>query len=420
MPAQPLNFGFSNICGLNDPLKQREAKCFVNNNNLSLIGLIEHKIRQGWVDRVMKVVCPNWLFVHNYPQAPLGRILVCWDPSVISLKVLDQSNQFIHCEMQTIADNNLFLATFVYGSNNYLERHDLWRNLQHFKNPTPWVVLGDFNAIRYPNEKFGGLKQWPSHMDNLNNRLYSTELDDLRYLGCFYTWAHKQDSTNFVSTKIDRVLANESWIKTYSCSSAHFFTTGISDHSPAVVYLTPNPKKVIKPFKFFDFLADHPEFLSIVQRVWRKIIIGNPMFCVCEKLKFLQGEFKQPNSKDFSDISSRVVDSRNQLESLQSELSFNPTNTYTLSQERAMYRQYLSLLRTEESLAKQKSRIQWLKLGDQCTSFFFKSVSNLRNKSKITSLVLDDGSTTQDINVIKQVLLTVIPSFLVLPTSHHT
>lgn len=40
-------------------------------------------------------------------------------------------------------------------------------------------------------------------------------------------------------------------------------------------------------------------------------------------------------------------------------------------------------------------------MGDQCTSFFFKYVNNLRNKSKITSLVLEDGTITQDIGLIK-------------------
>lgn len=70
MPTQPINFGFWNIRSLNDPIKQKEAKCFVNNNRLSLLGLIEHKIKGVWVDRIMKVVCPQWLFVHYYSQAP--------------------------------------------------------------------------------------------------------------------------------------------------------------------------------------------------------------------------------------------------------------------------------------------------------------------------------------------------------------
>lgn len=136
------------------------------------------------------------------------------------------------------------------------------------------------------------------------------------------------------------------------------------------------------------------------------------MYGVCEKLKLLQYEFKQLNTQSFSDVSSRVLDTKHKLEVLQKELGSNPTNPSTLSQERDLYRLSLSLVRAEESLAKQKSRIQWLKLGDQCTSYFLKSVSNLRNKSRITSLVLDDGSTSQDIDKIKSIFFSFYTSLL--------
>lgn len=90
-------------------------------------------------------------------RPPIGRILVCWDPNVISLKVLDQSNQFIHCEVQTIDGNNPFLTTFVYGSNNYLERQDLWHSLP--QGPIPFgpqlatevslrIVLGTGGGVK--------------------------------------------------------------------------------------------------------------------------------------------------------------------------------------------------------------------------------------------------------------------------------
>jgi len=42
-----------------------------------------------------------------------------------------------------------------------------------------------------------------------------------------------------------------------------------------------------------------------------------------------------------------------------------------------------------------------LKLGDQCTSFFFKSINNNRKRSKITSLVLSDSTITHDMTMIK-------------------
>lgn len=76
MSLQAFNLGFWNIRGLNDPIKQKEAKSFVSSNKLSLVGFLEHKIKAVWADRITHFICPNWSFVNNYSQAALGRIFV--------------------------------------------------------------------------------------------------------------------------------------------------------------------------------------------------------------------------------------------------------------------------------------------------------------------------------------------------------
>lgn len=115
--------------------------------------------------------------------------------------------------------------------------------------------------------------------------------------------------------------------------------------SPAIIYVTPPPKPTSKPFKFFDFIADHPQFLSIVQGVWRKIIIGNPMFCIYEKLKLLQFELKKLNKKEYSAISERVVQTQSHLGSLQNKLGLDPSDPATQMEEKLAYRQFLTLSR---------------------------------------------------------------------------
>lgn len=59
----------------------------------------------------------------------------------------------------------------------------------------------------------------------------------------------------------------------------------------------------------------------------------------------------------------------------------------------------------EESLAKQKSRIQWLKEGDQNTKFFFKCIKGRQNKNTIKGLALEDDSFTDDKNRISEELV---------------
>ncbi|KAJ6418664.1 hypothetical protein OIU84_001935 [Salix udensis] len=50
------------------------------------------------------------------------------------------------------------------------------------------------------------------------------------------------------------------------------------------------------------------------------------------------------------------------------------------------------LCKDEESYFKQKSRIQWLTLGDRNTSFFHRSVEHRRMRNRVNSLEDDKGN----------------------------
>lgn len=120
------------------------------------------------------------------------------------------------------------------------------------------------------------------------------------------------------------------------------------------------------------------------------------MFVVCEKLRLLQAELKNLNTKEFNDISNRATAIRHHLDLVQSDLGHDPTNIVKQAQERDLCKQYLVLAKAEESFAKQKSRIQWIKLGDQCTSYFFKVINSNRNRNRINCLALPNDSITYD------------------------
>lgn len=94
--------------------------------------------------------------------------------------------------------------------------------------------------------------------------------------------------------------------------------------------------------------------------------MGNPMFRVSEKLKLLQVELKKMNSSDL--VTFHLVCwilYKRQLEIIQNELVINPSDSAKQERERVLYKQFLTL-------ARQMSKVQWLKLKDQCTSFFVK------------------------------------------------
>lgn len=86
--------------------------------------------------------------VPNRQQVYCAQLLICphwenflsWDPLILHLQVLGQSSIFVHCEVTTLDGNSHFLVTFVYGSNNHVERNDLWLSFQQTKSLFPMVI----------------------------------------------------------------------------------------------------------------------------------------------------------------------------------------------------------------------------------------------------------------------------------------
>lgn len=51
----------------------------------------------------------------------------------------------------------------------------------------PWAIIQDFNARRSSNENKGGLARLDVHHDDLNCYSMHANLEDLRYMGFFFS-----------------------------------------------------------------------------------------------------------------------------------------------------------------------------------------------------------------------------------------
>lgn len=333
-----------------------------------------------------------------------ARIWTCWDPNFCDILCVKKSNQFMFCKITVLDGDFSFFAIFVYAENKHVLRMPLFSDIctiAKSHSSFPVVCLGDFNAVRFAHEKIGGNSCWDNSKESLNVTILESDMDDLSYQGCQFTWANKRGEGDFITSKLDRVLVNEKWLESYTNSFAKFLPSGISDHSPTLVTLDPNLPSSKKPFKFFDFWADHEDFLPKVEEVWRKYIKGSPMFRVCQKLRMLKPILKGLNKREFSDISIRVVHAKTTLENSQIKLDRDPLNMDLQEKERTAYARFVALSKIEESLARQKSGVQWLSLGDRNSQFFFRNIKGNINRGRINSVVLDNGvriSKSEDVN----------------------
>lgn len=121
------------------------------------MGIVETKVKQRNIRAMANNLWPSWNQVDNCGNGAKCRIIVGWNPNIWDLKVVDKGTQFITCDILSLDKQAHMFVTYVYGANVLQNRRRVWDHLAHFSNSlnVPWVVLGDFNNIRYIQENEG-------------------------------------------------------------------------------------------------------------------------------------------------------------------------------------------------------------------------------------------------------------------------
>ncbi|XP_019225971.1 PREDICTED: uncharacterized protein LOC109207494 [Nicotiana attenuata] len=112
------------------------------------------------------------------------------------------------------------------------------------------------------------------------------------------------------------------------------------------------------PFGFFNVWADHPNFMALVEEVWKEHHNSDPTKNVWYKLNTLRPLLKQLNNAEF-----RVAKEKQLLENLKK----------------------WSLI--EENILQQKARAKWIRLGDANSKYFSAIMKERRQRKVITELV---------------------------------
>eukprot|EP00253_Pinus_taeda_P006750 PITA_06750 len=131
-----------------------------------------------------------------------------------------------------------------------------------------------------------------------------------------------------------------------------------------------------RPFRFEKFWLDHPNFQEMVKNWWSEPLehSGSKMFNLQKKLKIHK-------------------------EGIAGNLSVE-----ALEQEKVLSQQWHNHCAQEETLWKQKSRIQWLKEGEMNTKFFHRSALDHRSSNRILELKNDTGEILKNHNEISALL----------------
>lgn len=392
-----------NVRGINDPLKQKMVFKFAKEHDIGIFALIETRVKEN---NCLKIVnkWKGWLLMENYQHAHNGRLWILIRED-LQVQFLSKTSQYIHLLVNVPKGVGWVALTFVYASNDLSERRVLWHDLQTLTVGMrySWMLMGDFNAIKELEEAkvVGREIVVDQSIREFADFISTSELKDHPYTGCFFTWSNKRQE-GFQARKIDRALVNDLWFQRDIASTVEFLSPGISDHSPIMLRFGAKENAGPKPFKFFHFWTEHPEYLKLVERVWMEVQEGNPMAVLYKKLRNLKRHLKDFNRSYFGDVHAKVDALQTQLAQIQTEiLESNCMSSEIMEKEIAIRVELLEAMDKEEKLLRQKSRVAWLKAGDQNTSFFHKAVKIRNARTSIRVLYTNSGSKLEDIHQIK-------------------
>ncbi|XP_042983286.1 uncharacterized protein LOC122312671 [Carya illinoinensis] len=131
-----------------------------------------------------------------------GKMWVIWKDE-INLEILDINKQSMTAIV--VDPGGSLRITFVHAKCSQAERRALWDNLKTMLNTNDtWVVLGDFNIIRYDMERVGSRPRPSSAMEEFNECINGCGPMDLPLVGKQLSWCNGQQGLARSWAKLDR------------------------------------------------------------------------------------------------------------------------------------------------------------------------------------------------------------------------
>ncbi|KAL8091333.1 hypothetical protein AgCh_033807 [Apium graveolens] len=388
---------FWNVRGFNNPIKRKEVTNLIINNQVGLCALIETHVAKGRVKNVFDRMFRNWDWFSNSVYCRRGcRIVVGWNPVLFDVVEIISTDQVIHCVVTELESRISFHCSVVYAANEHVDRREVWQSLRSYSmltSSSPWIVMGDFNAMLNSSEMQGGVDSRSPAIQEFRDCVNFIEVQDIVYSGIQFTWAGSPHGVGVVK-KLDRVMANLNFLNKFAGASVNFLPRGVSDHSPAVVNLNLIRRKGKSSFKFNNFLAYRENFPELVSGCWKQRVGGVKMYQVTQKLHRLKRIFKSESWKG-GDLSQNCEILKARLVDIQIQLDSAPFDEELRIREQAVAREYRSCKLEEERLLKQRAKVHWLKVGDQNSKFFHKSLQARRFKKTILEISDEEGNVLQ-------------------------
>eukprot|EP00253_Pinus_taeda_P001936 PITA_01936 len=359
-----------NARGLNSQAKQRVLKRKFQKFNPEIMFIQETKCSNSSMAKINKKIGRNIDYLEVESQGREGGLATLWNTRDIQVISAEANKHFIVVEAQIIVNSESFLCVNVYGPQRTEDKISFLNSLNKLIARYPrskFIIGGDFNMITTLLEKKGGLRKLNKDSEAFTSFIDNVKLVDILPKSGNFTWNNRRGGEILIASRLDRFLISENIILDGITVESDILPTGGSDHWPISLTVAVQGTLRNKPFRFEKFWLDHPNFLELVEKWWSKPL------------------------EVFGDIFKEKTRIEEKLEQIHKDWASRHNNEEYAEQERNLTHQWHERCKQEETIWKQKSRIQWLKEGEQNTKFFHRSALDYRSANKILEIKNKEG-----------------------------
>jgi hypothetical protein len=318
-------------------------------------------------------------FTNNLGVSSVGQgggLVLFWKVP-FSVELLGYNSSCIDVVI-TAESGKKWRTSFVYGEPRREKRHEFWNFMRDLKTQWdgPWICCGDFNEALSQDEHYGSCDRSEAQVLLFKECLDDCSLVDLGFIGPKFTWSNKQDGDRNVRVRLDRAVVNAAFSQLFDdCRVENVITTTSDHYALAVSFANFCEEQVNRPiavgFRYEAAWQQAPDYKMVTKRAWADNSDGPPSLrSTWATLNGVAVSLGQWSRDSFGKV-------RRQIQKLERHLKYLRLAPWghSLDESQAVERELCELFEREEVMARQRSRVEWLKEGDRNTPFFHARMS---------------------------------------------
>uniref|UniRef100_A0A803NYQ1 CCHC-type domain-containing protein n=1 Tax=Cannabis sativa TaxID=3483 RepID=A0A803NYQ1_CANSA len=357
--------------------------------------LMETKLSQNSLSRLKQSLkFPNGL---EAPRIGLkGGLMLLWHDNV-DVTLLHYGSTYFDCYL-SFDQQPVFHFIGFYGAPEVSNRPHSWLLLKTLADTAPllpWLAISDFNEILSNDHKLGGSLRNDSQMEAFRQALDYCHLTDLPCFGDTFTWVKNRHTVNSLKERLDWCFVNHHWENTFTLPQLQHLDFFNSDHR-AISATFSLPTSIAQPinqrsrFLFEKIWLSDPDSKAIISNVWSD---SHPSVDLISSFKnnldACANRLQQWHFRKYGNMKNSIKKAQQQVSALNNASATSWDHVAEIKKSESILDE---LLAHEEAYWQQRSRVEWLGLGDRNTKFFHAKASSRKANNKIKFLLDSAGA----------------------------